>query len=485
MKRKLRRVDIVILTLILILAVAARLYKINTPLADFHSWRQADTAAVARNFVKDGFNLLVPRYDDLSNIQSGLDNPQGYRMVEFPLYNATFAFLYKLYPPIPLHVWGRIVTIFFSLIIIAILYYLSLMEITRLAAIASALTYSIFPFFVFFSRVVLPETMSLALAFIAILLLYVARFVKGKKNIKQFFLILFSSIFFSLSILVKPSSVFYLFVILYLFMKLEGFELIKSFRFYFYFILTFLPLLLWRVHIQHYKEGIPVYLWLLTRINTAGGEKYIFLKPAFFRWIFFERINKVILGGYLTAFLVIGMLRKYKKLFMYFVFFSALLYLFVFEGGNVQHNYYQTIILPALALGVGGGISFIFERHKSFISPLFSSLIVLSLFALSLYFSFYEVKNLYNYPKDLIKIASISNNLIPPKSKVVTDTMGDTTLLYLMDRRGAPSIYHSIPELKKKGYDYLVALHKETINEMEKKKKKVIFKNAKFAIFKL
>ena len=56
-------------------------------LADWHSWRQADTSAVTRNYVKHGINILYPTYDDLSNVASGKDNPRGLRFVEFPLYN--------------------------------------------------------------------------------------------------------------------------------------------------------------------------------------------------------------------------------------------------------------------------------------------------------------------------------------------------------------------------------------------------------------
>src|SRR3989338_2448546 len=157
-----KKKDFLILFFILIIAFILRLYKINSPLADLHSWRQVDTAAVARNYVKNGVDLFHPKYDDLSNVQSGIDNPQGYRMVEFPIYNAILAYFYKLMPFFPLEVWGRLITIIFSLIIIAILYYLLLKENSRLSAIFGAFVYAVFPFFVFFSRVILPETPALA-----------------------------------------------------------------------------------------------------------------------------------------------------------------------------------------------------------------------------------------------------------------------------------------------------------------------------------
>ena len=146
-----KRADVFLLALVLFLGVVLRLYKINIPLADLHSWRQADTAAVARNFTKSGFDLLHPRYDDLSNVQSGMDNPEGYRMVEFPIYNAVFAKLYQIWPVFSLEVWGRIVSIFFSLIVMATIYYLTLKESSRVAAFLPPLFTPCF-LFLFFSR---------------------------------------------------------------------------------------------------------------------------------------------------------------------------------------------------------------------------------------------------------------------------------------------------------------------------------------------
>src|SRR3989338_9879858 len=108
-----KKSDLIILLLILSVGLFFRLYKINTPLADLHSWRQADTAAVARNFARDGIDLLHPRYDDLSGREAGIENPEGYRMVEFPIYNAITALLYKSLPVFPIEIYARLTSIFF------------------------------------------------------------------------------------------------------------------------------------------------------------------------------------------------------------------------------------------------------------------------------------------------------------------------------------------------------------------------------------
>lgn len=43
----------------------------QTPLFDFHAWRQADTATIARNFVRDRFNPLAPEIDARGSRKDG------------------------------------------------------------------------------------------------------------------------------------------------------------------------------------------------------------------------------------------------------------------------------------------------------------------------------------------------------------------------------------------------------------------------------
>src|SRR5574342_520304 len=99
-----------ILALILILfsSLILKFYHFDNPIADWHSWRQADTSSVSRNFAQNGFDLLHPRMDNISNVQSGLDNPQGYFFVEFPLYNIFQAGLFMTFGGFTLEQWGRL-----------------------------------------------------------------------------------------------------------------------------------------------------------------------------------------------------------------------------------------------------------------------------------------------------------------------------------------------------------------------------------------
>src|SRR3989344_4831251 len=115
-KQILIRREIIALFLILFFGFLVRLYKFSAPIADWHAWRQADTSSVSRNFIKFGFDLLHPRFDDLLNVPSGVhENPQGYRFVEFPIYNVAQAGLFKIFGYFTIEQWGRLVTIFSSL----------------------------------------------------------------------------------------------------------------------------------------------------------------------------------------------------------------------------------------------------------------------------------------------------------------------------------------------------------------------------------
>lgn len=478
------KIDWFFLSFIILVGLVLRLYHFDTPLADYHSWRQADTAAVARNFVKDGFNLMQPRYDDLTSIQSGKDNFTGLRFVEFPIYNAMMAGMHKLLPFFPVEVWGRIVSAVMSLTVIAVIYYLALKESSRVTAIAAGAVYAFFPFFVFFSRTVLPENTALGFVFLSIFFLYL--FIRTETLSKQITFFVISVIFFAMSILVKPTAIFYGLVLAYLFIRKYNISVFKTVPAYVYFILAAIPLIAWRVYILQFPEGIPVSGWLFTDVETFEGRKQIFFKPAFFRWIFFERINNQILGGYMTFFLALGALAKPRTYLLPLIGLSGLIYVMTFQGGNVQHEYYQIMLFPALAVMCGLGFNFIYKQHKQFLHPgiVIASCIVIV--GLSWFFSYYKVRDYYGIPTDLVQIARIVQTLTRPDDKIITDRYGDTTLLYLMDRKGSPAIYKDIPFMREDGYKYLVVTVPETITWMkEKEQLKTVFENDKFALFRL
>jgi hypothetical protein len=58
-----RTAAVLVLTAICALGLLARLGTAKVPVLDHHSWRQADTASIARNFVRERFNPLYPQVE--------------------------------------------------------------------------------------------------------------------------------------------------------------------------------------------------------------------------------------------------------------------------------------------------------------------------------------------------------------------------------------------------------------------------------------
>src|SRR6185437_893748 len=114
MVKNLKKGYVLLLILILVSGFLVRFYRFDNPVADWHSWRQADTSSVSRNFVKYGFDLLHPRMNNISNVQSGLENPQGYFFAEFPIYDALQAGLFLTFHGFTIEEWGRVITMLAS-----------------------------------------------------------------------------------------------------------------------------------------------------------------------------------------------------------------------------------------------------------------------------------------------------------------------------------------------------------------------------------
>ena len=457
------------LALIFILALLLRLYKIDNPIADWHSWRQADTAAVSRNFLKYGFNPLYPRFDDLSSIPSGKENPQGWRFVEFPIFNLIHAGLFKVFNYFNLEIWGRLTAVISSLFSLLFLYLLSKKFFGKKTAFLTAFFFATLPFNVYYSRVILPEPLMVAFSLGA--LYFFVKFIDGKKILDW----LFSCFLGILALLTKPYAVFimglpmaYLVLEKLLKERKDKKSLKKDlFLTILYVIFLFLPFFLWRNWMKNFPEGIPANEWLF----NAGGMR---LKPVWWRWLFYERIAKLILGGWGATFLVLGLTAKKSRRtdgFFYSLIAGAFLFLVVFARGNIQHDYYQALIIPALCLSLGRGANLLLENFEKKSSPFLRYCLTAICLLFTLLFSFFEVRGYYqiNNPA-IIEAGQRADIILPKDAKIVAPYGGDTAFLYQTNRPGWPAMTGSIDDMIKLGATHYVSVNfdEDTKRVMEK-----------------
>lgn len=463
---------------IVLLGLIARLYRFNNPIADWHSWRQTDTSSVSRIFVQEGFDLLHPKYFDVSNVQTGSDNPEGYRYVEFPLYNSLQAGGYLIVPSIPIEQWGRLISIIGSLVGGIFLYLFSKKYFGQIAAISTLFFYMLLPFSVYYGRAVLPDTLMAS----AILggIYFFDKYLDARKKVR-FLILFFSLIFTAAALLLKPYALFFVLPMVALSWQAYGLKVFRKAELYAFALLSLAPLILWRLWIQNYPQGIPASDWLFN-----GGD--IRFKGAFFYWIFGERISKLILGYFGISLVVIGLLKKNgeKMLIPLSFLASSLLYLVVMARGNVQHDYYQILIIPTIALFMGRGVSFILSL-KGRVNNMIGTITILFIVFLTFSLSWYYVRDYFNINNEAIVIAGKrANELLPQDARVIAPYDGDTTLLYYINRKGWPVFQDSVDNLKVKGATHMVIVN-PTENDFSGfgKQYEIIDSSDKYLILKL
>lgn len=416
--------------LVLLLGFIVRLYKIDSPIADWHSWRQADTAAVTRYFIKEGFNPLIPKYDDLSGVaENPVVNPNGFRFVEFPLYNI---FVYPLYLIFGVdEKYHRLITILASIGSLALLYFIVKKYAGKLVAFFASFIFAFMPFNIFFSRTTLPDPFFVMFALGMIY--FMSNWIEEKRRIWGFLGIIFTSVAF----LIKPWAIFFFLPLLYLLFLNKDKKFIL--KFILLTLLSLLPFVIWRFWILQQPEGIPASGWLL------DGDKIRF-HPAFFYWIISVRLGQEILTAAGMGLFLIGLITRPKNnnYFLHFWVLSSFLFITIFATGNVRHDYYQIMFIPAASVFLSLGFVKLLRGDNLFLPRIWTISSALLLFPLVFYFGWKQVGGFYqiNNPS-IVEAGKEADKILPKNAIVVTPYGGDTAFLYQTNRSGFA--YVSLP----------------------------------------
>lgn len=444
-----KKLHVFLLSLILIFGFAVRLYRFNNPIADWHSWRQADTSSVSRMFAEYGFNLFVPTYQDISNIASGFENPHGYRFVEFPIYNALQAGLFVTIGGLTLEGWGRIVTIVASLSTSLLLFLLVRRYLDSRTALFASFFYTFLPYSIYYGRTLLPDTTMVAASIAGVYFFdtYVRSLLKKEK--RQWIFFVLSILFCAASLLLKPFAIFILLPIGYIVFKNN---VLFNWKVLLIGILSILPLVAWRLWMQNFPAGIPVSEWLL----NGGNVRF---QPSFFYWVFDHHISKFILGNFGFGLIAFGLFKKAKEKDYFFSFaflLSALLYIFIVARGNLQHDYYQIVIIPAIALFLARGVSFLLEFTDT-ANRIIGFLALPIILFLMFFSSWFAVRDYFNINNmEIVVAGKKADSILPKDAKVIAPQDGSTVFLYYTGRQGWPAFTEPIEGLIAKGATHLV-----------------------------
>jgi hypothetical protein len=147
-----------LLILILGVGLALRLLYVTAPLVDAHRWRQVDTAAIARVFYEERFDLLRP--------EAIWGGPGGAVESEFPLLPALTALAYQAFGPS--EAAGRIIVIVFSLGAIWFTFVLGRQLVDPAAGLAAAAALALSPGAVFYGRAFMPDSLMVCFSLAAL-----------------------------------------------------------------------------------------------------------------------------------------------------------------------------------------------------------------------------------------------------------------------------------------------------------------------------
>jgi 4-amino-4-deoxy-L-arabinose transferase-like glycosyltransferase len=320
--------------LILALALTLRLYHVTYPFLDHHSWRQTDTAAVARNFYRDHFNPLRPEMDRFGSGPSVVE-------LELQITPLLTSFLYVVWG---IRDWvGRIVPILFSLGSVVYFYRLVTLHFSERLALFSSLVFVFLPLNVFFSRVLMPEAGAL---FFTLAAVYHFSAYLETETTKQFAL---ATVFAALAFLSKLSNLYILIVLLAL-ATMKGWRRLISDRWLFAFVLLALGPAVAYYGYMHLIADVKMMPYQIGA--DKWGNLQLWTNPVFYV-VLVQRLRTLVFTEPGLLLLIAGLFLPLPHPVFRFWLVAALVYVFVVANGNLVHSYYQMPLLPAGAFFIG------------------------------------------------------------------------------------------------------------------------------------
>ncbi len=421
------------------LGLILRVINIDAPIIGVHSWRQADTASIIRNFYLNGLSIAFPQVD------WGGDS-SGFVESEFPLYQYSVAFLYKIFG---LHEFlARGFSIFCSCLTIFFLYRLSKYIFNSKVAWWTAIFYAFLPLSVYYGRTVQPESLMMLCSIICLERWFL--FLKYNEN-KY---LIFSWIAFTLAVLVKGLPLIWLGIPIFLTAIKRG--LIKDIRFILCPILTLFVATIWFVHAHHLgnSTGLSFGLWGSNTGRYAWNELFEngYLINTIFRIIF---RNLLVLG---LPLLLLGFYRlNVTNLFILGI-FSVSITGILNPSSFAIHEYYQLPYMIFFCPLIARGFVFLIERIQNKKLPYIIVIILFTGSMIMLNIDYWKLENPIN--SAVWQNSKIIKKYTERDALVVGVTYGDPTLLYLSSRKGwlvSPYILDrkKLLDFKRKGANYL------------------------------
>lgn len=435
------------LALILVLGLSLRLYHFTYPFLDHHSWVQADQLMIARNFMREGYNIFTPRIDWNGNDPSVI-------LIEWEVTPWLTAVLYKF---LGVRDWvARLLPITFGMLAIVYFYRLAKLHSDEKTALSASFIYAVSPLNVFFTRNPMPESAMLMSAII--FFFYLSRYLK-ENNLKDY---AFSLIFLFFAFMTKIVMLQILFpAAVLLFLCRSEITLKKSA------IILFIPLSLTLAFYTYMVQTADINLIPMEPGRDLWGRWEVASDTHFYK-ILAYRLATIGLTELGIPALIIGLYCCWRNLFFASWLASGGVYVLAVGFGNLIHDYYQMPLLPPLCFFTGCGLKKLLDRYGG--KTFFIACLIIAILAFAHMRPLFSLTRVMALPAaQVVESVSNPNDLIwvmPPDLTMMPEVH------YYADRKGWVTWpdtfnYGNIKKYRGLGARYLVILDPGNLEFMD------------------
>lgn len=412
------------LPLLLLLALVVRLPNLNDPLLGWHSWRQADSASMARYFFRSGEGIGFPQV-----AWSGAGS--GYVESEFPLYQFLLGLLYRVTGEQP--GTGRLFSIVLGLLAVLVFFLLVRKTSGQQVALLASAFFALLPLNVFYSRVVMPEPLMLL----------------GMLSGVFFFLLFLESgnplywlaswVGIAVAAAIKPQSLALGLVFAFLAWRYLGKRALRRLDLWLFAVAVLGGVTAWFYHAHRLYEATGLTFGVWGYGTDKWGNWELVATWDYWQNILFKRLGERYLAWFglpLALYSLIRVPRKGdEKLFDGWL-VAGLIGLVVVGKGNQVHEYYQLpLTIPLcfyLALAVDHLLSHPARAWAKALTV--AALVGMTVVGIYRYASYLEKEDPSSSTE--LRLATALREITDPDERVVVVNRGDPTSLYLADRRG-------------------------------------------------
>lgn len=411
---------LIALGFIVLLGFCARAATYKVPLLDHHAWRQADTAAIARNFYRERFNILYPQVDHRGAQERGYV-ATGLEVLAFIVAGISLAtgFHYEI---------GRLAS--------SVLFVGSCLLVETFArrrygpehGLVAAFLYAFgFPLLVFIERAFMNESLLIFLSLAC--LVATARYLERPRVLTLATLI-------AASTAVATIKLPYLIVwapVVGLFLERYGVASLKRWELWTMAVVNVVAAVVWYSHVSELAASTGLSFGLTDKLFDTAT-----VFSAEFPMRLLVRFRKDILGPVLFVAVTIGLWRAVleRRWFEPLGVAGYLAYLVLVALGNFHHDYYQLALMPVAPFLASSGLIYIADqfgsaRRRDQRLALFLGLAVVSTFVRHV-----SAHSWYEYSPGDVAVCEALARLSAPADRIAFAGYNDPKIMFCADRKG-------------------------------------------------